>query len=127
MTSPDDSTTQNALREAFDALLELPPEARASWLESHVADAGLRERLRDLLIAHDNRGFLDTTAGEHAARLAALYLAPEGLIGSRFGAFRLVRPLGQGGRSRASNGGWRTASSAIQRWSREISADGAAV
>ena len=99
MTSPNDSTTQNALREAFDALLELPPEARAGWLESHVADAGLRERLRDLLAAHDNRGFLDTTAGEHAARLAARELAPEGLIGSRFGAFRLVRALGQGGMS----------------------------
>jgi serine/threonine-protein kinase len=99
MTSPNDSTTQNALREAFDALLELPPEARAGWLESHVADADLRKRLRDLLAAHDSRGFLDTTAGEHAARLAARDLAPEGLIGSRFGAFRLVRALGQGGMS----------------------------
>jgi serine/threonine-protein kinase len=99
MTSPNDSTTQDALREAFDALLELPPEARAGWLASHVADAGLRERLHDLLAAHDRRGFLDTTAGEHAARLAARDLAPEGLIGSRFGAFRVVRALGQGGMS----------------------------
>ncbi|HTI96093.1 MAG TPA: serine/threonine-protein kinase [Rudaea sp.] len=99
MTPPNDSTTQNALREAFDALLELPPEARVAWLESHVADADSRERLHRLLAAHDGRGFLDTTAGEHAARLAARDLAPEGLIGSRFGAFRLVRALGQGGMS----------------------------
>ncbi|MCE7951397.1 MAG: serine/threonine protein kinase [Xanthomonadales bacterium PRO7] len=102
MTAPDpptDSTTQNALREAFDALLELPPETRADWLETHIADASLRERLRDLLAAHDSHGFLDTAAGEHAARLAARDLAPEGLIGSRIGAFRLVRALGQGGMS----------------------------
>lgn len=99
MTSSTDSTTQNALREAFDALLELPPETRADWLETHIADPSLRERLRDLLAAHDSHGFLDTTAGEHAARLAARDLAPEGLIGSRIGAFRLVRALGQGGMS----------------------------
>ncbi|HEY7871354.1 MAG TPA: serine/threonine-protein kinase, partial [Rudaea sp.] len=99
MTPLTDSTTQNALREAFDALLELPPEARVNWLETRIADANLRERLRQLLAAHDSRGFLDTTVGEHAARLAARDLAPEGLIGSRFGAFRLVRALGQGGMS----------------------------
>jgi serine/threonine-protein kinase len=102
MTTPApsaDSTTQNALRDAFDALLEQPPEARADWLETHIADANLRERLRHLLTAHDSRGFLDTTASEHVARLAARDLAPEGLIGSRIGAFRLVRALGQGGMS----------------------------
>ena len=99
MTPATDSTTHNTLREAFDTLLELPPEAREAWLESHVADTDSRERLRRLLAAHDSRGFLDTTAGEHAARLAARDLAPEGLIGSRFGAFRLVRALGQGGMS----------------------------
>ena len=96
---PTESTTQNALREAFDALIEVPPDAREGWLETHVADASLRERLRHLLAAHGGHGFLDTTAGEHAARLAARDLAPEGLIGSRFGAFRLVRTLGQGGMS----------------------------
>jgi serine/threonine-protein kinase len=99
MTPATDSTTQNTLREAFDALLELPPDAREAWLELHVADTDARERLRRLLAAHDSRGFLDTTADEHAARLAARDLAPEGLIGSRFGAFRLVRALGQGGMS----------------------------
>jgi serine/threonine-protein kinase len=99
MTPSADSTTQNAVREAFDALLDLPPEARAGWLEAHVADADLRERLRQLLVAHDNRGFLDTAASEHAARLAARDLAPEGLIGTRIGAFRVVRALGQGGMS----------------------------
>ena len=99
MTSSADSTTQNALREAFDALLEQPPEARAGWIHAHIADASLRERLRDLLAAHDSHGFLDTAADEHAARLAARELAPEGLIGSRIGAFRLVRALGQGGMS----------------------------
>lgn len=98
-TPSSDSTTQNALREAFDALLEFPPERRADWIDAHVADAGLRERLRRLLAAHDGRGFLDTTASAHAARLAARDLAPEGLIGSRIGAFRLVRELGQGGMS----------------------------
>ncbi|HST26874.1 MAG TPA: serine/threonine-protein kinase [Rudaea sp.] len=99
MTPATDSTTQNTLREAFDALLEQPPEAREAWLESHVADTDSRERLRQLLAAHSGHGFLDTTAGEHAARLAARDLAPEGLIGSRFGAFRVVRALGQGGMS----------------------------
>ncbi|HSN01793.1 MAG TPA: serine/threonine-protein kinase [Rudaea sp.] len=96
---PADSTTQNALREAFDALLDLPPEARQDWLQTHVTEPGLRERVLRLLAAHESRGFLDTAAGVHAARLAARDLAPEGLIGSRIGAFRLVRALGQGGMS----------------------------
>ncbi|MBS0570761.1 MAG: hypothetical protein JSS28_09145, partial [Proteobacteria bacterium] len=99
MTTSTDSTTQNALREAFDAVLDQPPDTRAAWLESHVPDASLRERLRQLLDAHGGHGFLDTTAGEHATRLAARDLALEGLIGSRIGAFRLVRALGQGGMS----------------------------
>lgn len=96
---PADSTTQNALREAFDALLDLPPAQHAGWLDTHVPDAALRERLRRLLAAHRGRGFLDTSAGDHAARLAARDLAPTGLIGSRIGAFRIVRALGQGGMS----------------------------
>lgn len=55
-----DSTTQNALREAFDALLDLPPDLRPSWLDSHVPDSTLRERLQRLLAAHAGRGFHDT-------------------------------------------------------------------
>ncbi|MCW5578302.1 MAG: serine/threonine protein kinase [Dokdonella sp.] len=87
-------SADGALREAFDQLRELPVDDRAQWLSKHVADDARRDHLLRLLAAHDRRGFLDTAVGEHAERLAAA-----GLLGSRVGAFRIVRALGQGGMS----------------------------
>ena len=98
-TRPTDPATQRALRQAFDALLDVAPAERQAWLETRIADAALRAGLQRLLDAHVRCGFLDIEAAEHAARLHARELAPEGLIGTRIGAFRLVRALGQGGMS----------------------------
>ncbi|HJT97876.1 MAG TPA: serine/threonine-protein kinase, partial [Rhodanobacteraceae bacterium] len=87
------------LRALFDAALELPPAARAGWLDANAGDAVVRETIARLLAAADetDRGFLDTPVGEHANRLGADAIIAERLVGQRIGAFRLVRLLGKGG------------------------------
>ena len=91
--------TSARLRAAFDALLDVPENERAAWIEAHVADAGERTLLRRLLAADASDGFLDTPATAQAARLAAEELDRPGLIGKKIGAFRIVAELGQGGMS----------------------------
>jgi len=88
---------RDRLRELFDAVADLPRPDRDPWLERNVPDAGERAALRRLLSADDAHGFLDTSATEHAARLAAEDMPRDGLIGQRVGAFRIVRALGHGG------------------------------
>jgi len=103
MQTPDPATaqpgqeTQNRLRELFDQAVDLPAAARDAWIDAQLSSPGEREALRRLLAAHDSHGFLDTSATEHAARLAAEEVLPESLIGQHIGAFRIVRALGQGG------------------------------
>lgn len=98
-TPATDPGGAQTLREAFDRLCELPVDARPAWLEANVPDPERRERLRQLLKAHEGSGFLDVAAPDHAQRLAAPELVAEQLVGTRIGAFRLVRLLGQGGMS----------------------------
>ena len=87
-----------SLREWFDAVLEQPAADRARWLEEHVSDAGMRERVAHLVAADAAPGALDEGAAVRAARLD---LAPERpadeLLGQRFAGFRLERLIGQGG------------------------------
>src|SRR4051812_30530817 len=102
MPSPEATLTtgpalRDRLRELFDAAADLPRAERDPWLEAHVPDATERTALRRLLSAVDAHGFLDTSATEHAARLAAEEMPRDALIGQRVGAFRIVRALGQGG------------------------------
>jgi len=91
------------LREWFGAAIEVPPAERAAWLEAHIADPDEREALARLLASDaDTSGFFETPASQHVAGIAAGdriddAAAPEGLIGTRIGAFRLVRLLGKGG------------------------------
>src|SRR5712675_1943462 len=101
MQTPDPVTaspgpdTQNRLRELFEQAVEVPAAARDAWIDAQLTGPGQRAALRRLLAADDAHGFLDTSATEHAARLAAEEVVAESLIGQRIGAFRIVRALGQ--------------------------------
>ncbi len=99
MQTPDPvgQDTQNRLRELFEQAVELPAAARDAWVDAQLTGQGERAALRRLLAADDSQGFLDTSATEHAARMAADELLPESLIGRQIGTFRIVRALGQGG------------------------------
>src|SRR5512146_3093018 len=103
MMTPEPATaspgpdTQNRLRDLFDQAVDIPPAAREAWIDAQLTSPGERSALRRLLAAYDARGFLDTSATEHAARLAADEVVPDSLIGQRIGAFRIVRALGHGG------------------------------
>ncbi|MGH8042471.1 MAG: serine/threonine-protein kinase, partial [Rudaea sp.] len=87
------------LRELFAAVAELDEHERAPWMDANVPDADERAALECLVRADGSEGgYLDISADEHAARMAADEpLRPEGLIGQTFGAFRLTRLLGKGG------------------------------
>src|SRR5690606_22182136 len=66
----------------------------------HVPDAEDRAALALLLDAEAGDGPLDMPSEERMRRLdTGAGPSPEGLIGSRIGAFRLMRLLGQGGMS----------------------------
>ncbi len=87
------------LRELFAAAVEVEYAARPAWIAAHVADVGDRVALEGLLAAdQSDEGYLDTSADEHVARMAAdEALRTEGLIGETIGAFRLTQLLGSGG------------------------------
>src|ERR1700733_7162571 len=85
------------LRDAFDALIEVPFAERSAWLESNIADAAQRTELAKLVEADDARGYLDTPVMERAAKLAADDLVTATLVGTKIGAFRLVAEIGRGG------------------------------
>jgi serine/threonine protein kinase len=87
------------LRALFAAVVELDEDERVAWMDRHVADPADRSALENLLSAdRSDNGFFETPAEEHAARMGAdESLRPEGLIGHRIGAFRLIRLLGKGG------------------------------
>jgi serine/threonine protein kinase/tetratricopeptide (TPR) repeat protein len=91
------------LRACFDALVELPADERAAWLDAHDVDAALRDRLVKMLAADD----VDDAAVpllRAGAAAAATEFTPEsddgaGLIGTSVGPYRLTGILGQGGTS----------------------------
>ncbi len=77
----------------FDAVLELPPEDRAAFLDAHTADdPSLRQELEALLAAFDEAdAFLEQPAGAPAPTVEPT------LEGRRVGPYRIVRQIGQGG------------------------------
>jgi len=97
IAGPPGQETQNRLRELFDQAIDLPAAGRDAWIDAQLTNPAERSALRRLLDADGSRGFLDTSATEHATRLAAEEVVPESLIGQHIGAFRIVRALGQGG------------------------------
>ena len=94
--------TTGSLRHWFEAALEQHAETRDAWLLEHCGEAALRSRVIALLRAHlqTENVLLDVPV---AAAIEALREdpddapGPEILVGTRIGAFRLLRRLGQGG------------------------------
>ncbi|SDR04339.1 serine/threonine protein kinase [Pseudoxanthomonas sp. CF385] len=89
-----------SLRQSFDAVVDLPAEARRDWMDQHCPDPTDRRHLEALLAAHARTEpvLLDTPV---AALIEAMKAddarPPHAWIGERIGAFRLISPLGQGG------------------------------
>jgi serine/threonine-protein kinase len=96
--SPPTVATPSSLRALFDLAIEQPPEERAAWIDAHVPDPALRVKLLRLIDAAGASGVLDVPAAERAAAIGeAPPFTPAAWVGRRIGAFRLVRPIGEGG------------------------------
>src|SRR5262245_46121049 len=84
------------LKELFNDLIELDDEARRAYLLEHCGDdAALRERLENLLRAHESADVMlaDPTLGP-----GAIGTAPDiAVIGQRVGPYQLLEKLGEGG------------------------------
>ncbi len=92
--------TSQSLRDLFEAAIELPPGARAAFLDERCADAGLRAQVERLLAA-DADAMVLFSGGARAAALAIgdAELAEALPPGSRIGPFELIAVLGEGGSS----------------------------
>jgi non-specific serine/threonine protein kinase/serine/threonine-protein kinase len=77
-----------AVREAYLAVLELPPEERTRYLEG--TDPAVRTEVEELL-ARDSSVFLDSPAADVSAETAPAK------IPKLVGPYRILRPLGEGG------------------------------
>lgn len=87
--------TRNGAKEIFLACLEASPNERDARLaDLEASDAGLAERVRSLLSAHERaeRVLTDTLT-----QMPAKALDPEALPGARIGAYTLEHELGSGG------------------------------
>ena len=82
--------------ETFEAVVVLPPEVRASWLDRRDIVGARRRAVEDLLVADAGPGsFLDRPMASFDP-----VDSPPGLAkGSRLGTYRILRRLGQGGMS----------------------------
>jgi serine/threonine-protein kinase len=96
-----DTLTTGSLRQWFEAVLDRPATERQEWLTHHCADQDMRMRVRALLAAHARTEavLLDVPVAAviDALRSEIETSEPEALIGTRIGAFRLLRVIGQGG------------------------------
>lgn len=84
----------NKKKEIFAAALDVPPEARADFLNDICRDnAALRNEIEKLLAAHStNESFIEKPAFKVASTFA-----DERLSGKQFGHYRIVREIGRGG------------------------------
>ena len=81
----------------FEAAIELPVERRAAYLkEACAGDAALRQRVEDLLRAHETAG---TFMGSPAAALKreTTPIKPLEQLGERIGRYKLLQQIGEGG------------------------------
>src|SRR5689334_1416863 len=81
----------------FEAVLAKPPEERRAFLESACAgDAALRNRLQQLLTAHERAsGILDQTAAQPTPGSFTAPTIEE--LAPRFPQLEILKLLGQGG------------------------------
>lgn len=96
-----DKTTTGALRRWFEAALEQPETTRTAWLMQHCLDEAMRTKVLALLVAHSDQrtDLLDIPVASMIERWdeGGDGPAPESLVGTHIGAFRLTGLLGQGG------------------------------
>ena len=81
----------------FEAAIELPVEQRAAYLQEACAgDDALRQRVEDLLRAHEMAG---TFMGSPAAALKreTTPIKPLEQLGERIGRYKLLQQIGEGG------------------------------
>jgi len=84
------------LQALFDALVALPPEARAAWLDGAESDEALkREALELAAAASTGREGADGLT-RHIGELAARAVAPAAGV-QRLGPYRLIEEIGSGG------------------------------
>ena len=83
-----------------DALL-VPPDERARYLDLVCrGDAGLRQRLETLILAHESAGLFMAAsgAGEAVPRAeASVSRGPADYPGMRIGRYKLLQQIGEGG------------------------------
>jgi serine/threonine-protein kinase len=86
------------VRDLFEAAVELPQPQWAAWLQGECADAGVRAEVLAMLDA-DARHGVTTGLLERAPDLLDDYSrqAASARLGQRFGAWRLLRVLAEGG------------------------------
>lgn len=97
------SETWQQLKSIFQAVLELKPDERAAVVTKACAgDAGLRNRVDQLLASHDESGdflaspaFVD--AGLVATREYAEGAGAQTRVGERIGPYEIIREIGHGG------------------------------
>jgi serine/threonine-protein kinase len=86
------------IKELFDAVAELDPEARAGFLDRECAgDGDLRIEVEKLLSSSAAAdGFLEKPASSH---VASSILEPQGMLraGDRFAHYKMIRQIGVGG------------------------------
>ncbi|MET0655542.1 MAG: serine/threonine-protein kinase, partial [Pseudoxanthomonas sp.] len=96
-----DTSTTGTLRHWFEAVLDQPAPAREAWLQKHCQNEAMRRRVAALLAAHaDTEDVLldmPVLSVIDALRHEEDTTPMDAMIGSRIGAFRLLRRLGQGG------------------------------
>ncbi len=82
-----------SLRQSFDAVVDLPPEARRDWMDRHCTDPTDRHHLEALLAAHARTEplLLDTPVAAVIDAMKGEDARPtQAWIGERIGAFRLM-------------------------------------
>jgi serine/threonine-protein kinase len=101
-----DSATWSRVAELFDAVVDLPPEARRRFLDASTPPDEVRRLLDRLLAAHDtpdplllDRPVDDIVLGLLGEQAASAQPIPENLSGRCFGNWRAMKELGRGGMS----------------------------
>ncbi|MBI4751646.1 MAG: protein kinase [Acidobacteria bacterium] len=90
------------LNQIFQAALEYPPNQRAVYVNETCCDSSLRVEVEELLAMHEQAdAFIDKPVFEAGLKVVADETAAtqpaEQLVGKQFGAYRLVREIGEGG------------------------------